>query len=346
MGCDYGAWAGTSAQGSGPAKGLAALVDAATDETDTFSATSNALAKGCLVLGVRGYTVGQGFGGSFLWDYWDRPPFDNLIVTDLSAGLLVRGGMCGRSLDFSNPFALAVNANVDDPCDQRAAGDSYYADATADNTWPSSAATSWAQTRVQGSGNGALPGKLTAAGTPAPAIPGGSFDALGLGATADFFGDDSYTATANALSTGGAAQRDDFVAAQGAGTTGFGVLVNIGDVDSYSMAASTAPAYTPATWFAMWPWMVGQADAVVPTPVSFKVCVSISCTTEDLSLSGGILVDVFGGAADSYSLAPACPNNGLLSALAPYTWGNQLTATCTNNPSPAISNGIIFGLDA
>lgn len=322
--CAEAVWAATSAQGSAPTKGAALLADADLDTDNAFTATSTADAKGCQPYGVRASTLSQGYGGALLWDLYDRPPFDPLLVTDLATGLLARGGVCGRSLDFSGALAgIAVNLDPDDPCDAAWANDSYFADATANN--PGVGGLAWAQTRAQGSGNGDL-------GTfPSPAVPGGPYQALGIGGHLDLFGDDDYTATAHATAPAGTAA--PFTAAQAAATTAVGVLVNIGDVDDYfAMSYLNGPATLPVPQTTQWslPYVLAQADSTVPAPV---ILVTVGIAFAGINDAVAVLVDLFGGANDFYSLAPYCPNNGAFPAF-PYIWGNQNVVTQNLNLGP------------
>jgi len=332
LGCDEAVWAGTAAQGSAPAKGAALLADADADTSNGFSATATASATGCGAYGVRALTSSQGFGGAFLWDIYDAPPFDPLLVTDLSVGLLASGGACSKDLDFSGPLAtVALNVDTDNPCDgpQRWASDSYDADANANNPAPSGLA--WAQTRAQGSGNGDL-------GTfPSPSVPGGPYQALGLGGLLDLFGDDEHRATADATAPAGSAQ--PFTVAQGAGTSGAGVLVDIGGADDYYAMSflngpAVLPAYAQASQWSL-PYVLAQADATVPAPV---ILVTVGIAFAGVNDAAGILVDVFGGASDTYSLSPYCPNNGAF-PLFPYFWGNQnvVTENLDLGPSGALA---------
>jgi hypothetical protein len=342
FGCDWGSWSGVAAQGSAPAKGIAALVDAALDTGNSFTALADSQGKGCSTLGVRSDTAAQGFGGAFLWDYWDRPPFDPLLVTDLSLGLLVRGGLCG--LDLNQPVnQLALDLN--DPCPDAWADDGYFADATSDNGVPG--LVSWARTYAQGSGNG----KLTQS-----EVPGGPYDAFGVGGLVDLFGNDRHTATAHATSPAapGTAQ-EPRVVAQGAGTSAAGVLVDVGDVDDYDAMAFFGPSPgVPVPVVPSWslPWIVAQADATVENQVSFKFCTPFTCTTQDVFYGAGILVDVFGGPNDTYSqaLPMGCAWNGNV-PLSPWIWGTVLPPSCAaavHNPSPTPppgSQGFILGID-
>lgn len=343
LGCDWGSWSGVAAQGSAPAKGIAALVDAALDTGNTFTALANSQGTGCFTLGARSDTAAQGFGGAFMWDYWDRPPFDPLLLTDLSLGLLVRGGLCG--VDLNNLAVNQIAVNLNDPCPLAWADDSYFADATTNNAVPGG--VSWARTYAQGSGNG----KLTAS-----EVPGGPYDAFGVGGLVDLFGDDRHTATAYALSPAppGAAQ-EPRVVAQGAATSAAGVLVDVGDVDAYSAMAFFGPgAGVPVPVVPFWslPWIVAQADATVENQVSFKACTPFTCTTQDVFYGVGILVDVFGSPSDSYSqaLPMGCAWNGNL-PLSPWIWGTVLPPSCAaavHNPSatpPPGSQGFILGID-
>jgi hypothetical protein len=340
LGCDWGAWAGVSAQGSAPAKGIAALVDAALDTPNQFRILTDAEARGCWTLGVRSYTAGQGFGGAFMWDYWDRPPFDPLLITDLSVGLLVRGGMCGLGLDLSKPV-VNLRLDLDDPCPDAWAGDAY--DATARSYNGAVGPVTQARTYAQGSGNG----KLTA-----NEVPGGPYDALGVGGLVDLFGDDVHSATAYALNPAAPGPQEPRVVAQGAGASAIGVLVNVGDVDSYYANAFWGAAAAPvpvAPWQSL-PWILAQADATVETPVSFQFCVLIVCNKTDILFGGGVLVDLFGGFNDSYSQAFPwyCANNGFM-PLSPWIWGTVLPGACLVHnpmmPPPPDSQGFILGVD-
>ncbi|MEA3204099.1 MAG: hypothetical protein QOI63_1779 [Thermoplasmata archaeon] len=337
-GCTWGSWAGVSAQGSAPTKGAAALVDLAADETDTFSINSNSDSDGCSVLGVGADSSGQGFGGSFLWDHWDAPPFDPIIASDLAVGVLLRGGLCnGPAVRVSIgqpvltvpptvPIAVATNLRTDDPCSAPWAADQYAADAHATNHL---GGISWAETHTQGSG---------LAHIQEPGITRLSYDVLGVGVSFDSFGDDGYSATARA--DGPTATRLPFVVAQGAAVGGVGALVNLGDVDTYWADAQSAGVPQPAD-------IMAQADAQA-VPFTVVVCVppggSLFCSTNTLNLAVGVLVDVFG--TDTYS--QPCPANGPVLGV-PYIWGNTVPPPLGSIPFPcpgAPSSGLILGVDS
>jgi hypothetical protein len=312
QGCDWGSWAVTSAQGSAPTKGLAALVDLGVDTSDAFAINAKSDSVGCQTLGVRSATYGQGFGGAILWDHWDAPPFAPLLIGDLALGALVRGTGCGQD------GATAAAVQAEDPCSVGWGSDSYSGVSRAINA---ASGVAWSQSRVQGSGNGV------------EADPFGvTYNALGVGLHADAFGDDRFNS--QAFADGPVATLQPFVVAQGAGIGAVGILANVQGTDRYFALPylNGVPPAQPS------PLVFAQADAQA-VPVAFTVCTpgGLVCDTLTINLAAGILVDAMGG--DAYNMV--CPSNGSL--LGPYGWGNFLLSSCA--PAPW-SSGLIQGLDA
>ncbi|MEA3189500.1 MAG: hypothetical protein QOD77_82 [Thermoplasmata archaeon] len=336
-GCSWAAWAGVSAQGSAPTKGLASLLDGSADEDNAFDIHANANGIDCSTLGVRSAVYGQGFGGAILWDHWDAPPFDPLILTDAAVGLLLRAGACDGPRLLIPPVGTTINLaaimkTVDvarrDPCDSSWSDDTYVATSTATN---GGARLAWAQAFVQGAGNAHT--GYTFFGNPV------DYDALGIGLTADAAGNDGYFAQTATNSGGGT--EDSFTVAQGASVGGIGVLANVFDDDSYIAEALEGGGLQPGD-------TVAQADTRA-TPIVVTVCVppggGLFCSVNTLNLAVGILVDVFGDdyySTEFFYVVGPCPTNGLPLPAVPHFWGNTVPLGSVNCPNPP---GLVLGMD-